>query len=191
MSKTDSTLAVALASLTIKAPDTEDTRIRIGRPTTYSERVSNAICKRLMMQESLKSICADPRMPCVGTVAGWLSRNKDFRERYYDARRVAAELHVDDVFEEVRNTENDWEQTFDKNGDPNGWKPNHDAIQRSRLKVDTIKWYASKLIPRMYGDNINIEHEVTGDLAEMLKKASNNTTGLPEPAAAKVIEHDD
>lgn len=34
----------------------------------------------------------------------------------------------------------------------------HGAIQRDRLRVDTLKWSASKLAPRVYGDRTAHEH---------------------------------
>src|SRR5215467_15796926 len=36
----------------------------------------------------------------------------------------------------------------------------HENIQRSRLRVDTMKWMASKLAPRKYGERV--EHDVRG-----------------------------
>ena len=32
------------------------------------------------------------------------------------------------------------------------WQVNGEHIQRSRVRIDTRKWLASKLVPRMYGD---------------------------------------
>ncbi len=34
---------------------------------------------------------------------------------------------------------------------------NHEFVQRSRLKVDARKWYASKAAPRKYGDKSHLE----------------------------------
>jgi hypothetical protein len=35
--------------------------------------------------------------------------------------------------------------------------PNHEHIQRSRLRVDSRKWLASKLAPKKYGDKVSTE----------------------------------
>jgi hypothetical protein len=53
------------------------------------------------------------------------------------------------------------------------------------VRIDTRKWYAAKLVPRIYGDLQQIEHGVTGDLAELLKGASNKDSGLPPPIEEK------
>ena len=54
-------------------------------------------------------------------------------------------------------------------------------VQRSKLIVDTIKWEVSKLLPKLYGDKITQELDITGDLAQLLEAASNRDNGLPPP----------
>lgn len=136
-----------------------------------------------MLKEPLTKICNDPRMPSIRAITRWLAdpRLIDFREMYYYARRVQAELFVDEIFEIADDTTGDWQPTFDKEGEQNGWKPDNEAIQRSRVRIDTRKWYAARLVPRIYGDRAQIDLDVTGDLAELLKQASNNDQGLPKP----------
>lgn len=34
---------------------------------------------------------------------------------------------------------------------------NHEWAARSRIKIDTIKWIACKLAPKLYGDKLHIE----------------------------------
>lgn len=140
-----------------------------------------------MLKETLKQIAADPRMPSERTIVRWLAdkRNVQFREDYYYARRVQAELLVDEIFEIADDTSDDWVEDTNKDGEFIGYKVNNEAIQRSRVRIDTRKWYASKMVPKIYGDKQEITHGVTGDLAELMKSASNNDEGLPPP-----IEHD-
>ena len=156
---------------------------RTVRPARYSEQMAVKICERLMMKESLEKICADPRYPSVRTVTRWLADPKmvDFREMYYHARRIQAEMRVDEIFEIADNSSNDWEPVYNKDGDVIDYKPNNEAIQRSRVRIDTRKWYASKMVPRIYGEKIEHDLDVTGDLAELLKSASNRDSGLPPP----------
>lgn len=140
-----------------------------------------------MLGKSLRAICEDPAMPSKRTVVGWLAHPKlaDFREMYYYARRIQAEIRIDEIFEIADDTTNDWQPTYNKDGEQNGWKPDNEAIQRSRVRIDTRKWYAAKMVPKIYGEKLDVEHGVTGDLAELLKSASNNDQGLPKP-----IEHE-
>ena len=140
-----------------------------------------------MLGDTLIKICEDPRMPTKRNIVHWLSdpQNAEFREMYYYARRVQCEFLIDEVIEIADDTENDWKQTYNKRGEPNGWKPDNEAIQRSRVRIDTRKWLAAKLIPRIYGEKVDHHHELTGDLAEMLKAASNQDSGLPPPIDEK------
>jgi hypothetical protein len=142
-----------------------------------------------MRGETLTQICKNnPRMPNINTVVRWLAdpRLSDFRTIYYHARRVQAELRVDSMFDIMENTENDWEYIYDDRGEIKSIRPNNDNVQRARLKIDTLKWYASKMIPKIYGDHIEHSLDVTGDLADLLKKASNRDRGLPH-----IVNNDD
>ena len=149
----------------------------------YSDQIARKICERLMLKQSLKQICADPKMPAMPTVIRWLAdpRLTEFREMYYYARRVAAELFVDEIFEIADETSEDWKPVHNKDGELIDWKPDNEAIQRSRVRIDTRKWYASKMVPRIYGDKVEVDLDATGDLAELLRAASNNDNGLPTP----------
>lgn len=156
---------------------------RNSRPTGYTPQTARKLCKRIMNGETLSKICEDPKMPPKRRVIAWLAspNRNDFREMYYYARRVQAEMLMDEVIDIADDRTNDWKQTYSKTGQPNGWKPDNEAIQRSRVRIDTRKWLASKLIPRIYGEKVNVEHGATGKLAELLENASNQSTGLPPP----------
>jgi len=134
-----------------------------------------------MRKESLQDICDDPRMPSISSVVRWLAHPDmtAFREMYYYARRVQAELFIDEIFTIADDDSKDWKKKFNKDGEEIGWVPDNEAIQRSRVRIDTRKWYAARMVPRIYGDKAQIDLDVTGDLAELLKKASNNDSGLP------------
>ena len=52
----------------------------------YDAEIAMTICLRLLNRESLRSICADPRMPAKATVCRWLARNQEFCRWYALAR---------------------------------------------------------------------------------------------------------
>ena len=153
----------------------------------YTDHIARKICERLMRKETLSQICSDKRMPSTGTVVRWLVDPKlaEFREMYYYARRVQAEMLVDEIIEIADDGANDWQPTYNRNGEQNGWKPDNEAIQRSRVRIDTRKWLATKLVPRIYGDHVEVNHGLSGDLTDLIKNASNKTTGLPAPIEGK------
>lgn len=51
----------------------------MGRPSLYTPELADAICERLAVGESLKSICADPAMPGYSTARRWEEENDAFR----------------------------------------------------------------------------------------------------------------
>jgi hypothetical protein len=172
------------ASLTIRT--SEGTRVRIHNGL-YTDAIAKKICQKIMLKYSLTRICKDPRMPNINTVAGWLAdpRMATFREMYYHARRVAAEMYVDEIFEIADDGRDDWIDKLDADGRVVGQTVNNEAVQRAKLKVDARKWFASKMVPRLYGENSTVALDATGDLAQLLRAAANKDKGLPPP-----IEHE-
>lgn len=175
------------APLTFHDPDANVQR-RYPSPN-YKPEIAAKICEEIMNKRSLTAICKDPSMPSRRTVCRWLANPAyaEFREMYYHARRIQAEMYIDEIFEIADETEDDWQPTFGKNGEINGWKPDNEAIQRSRVRIDARKWFASKMVPRMYGEHLDVSHGVTGDLAELLKAASNKDQGLPNQRREKIV----
>ncbi len=155
----------------------------------YSKEIAEEICIRIMQKQSLTKICEDPKMPTINAVVKWLAdpRRADFRELYYFARRVQAEMFIDEIIEIADHTQLDWKPRFNRNGDYIDHVPDNEAIQRSRVRIDTRKWFAAKMVPKIYGEKLNMDLDVTGDLAELLKKASNNDQGLPPPIDGQVL----
>ena len=173
------------APTTFKKPGGSNVRVPGG---AYSDRIARKICQYIMEGGTLKTITAKPTMPSKRTIIRWLSdpNHVEFREQYYYAKRIQAELLVDEMLEISDDSAGDWIKSFNKKGEFVGYKPDNEAIQRSRLRVDTRKFLAMKLLPKIYGDHVDVTHGVSGELAELLKSASNCDTGLPAPIDGKV-----
>jgi hypothetical protein len=119
----------------------------------YPDSVRLEICERIAKGESMVSICASEGMPVQSVVYNWLSVDSEFAERYARAREQQAEHYLDEIIAISDDV------TLDKIVDSEGnERTNNEAIQRSRLKVDTRKWAMSKLAPKKYGDKITQEH---------------------------------
>jgi hypothetical protein len=131
---------------------------KIGRPpgiTGYTQEIGDEICERLVDGESLRRICLDDHMPSKSAVFRWLYDNRSFRDQYARAKEEQADAMADDMLDIADDGAND--TYVDENGNK---KTDHDCIQRARLRVDTRKWIASKLKPKVYGDRIM--NEVSG-----------------------------
>ncbi len=143
----------------------------------YDETTVNDICRRLRGGESLLRISKDPKMPSQRTLSDWVAKNHfGFAERYLEAKRIAAHFLAEGALEEAYNSAEDF--YLDDDGRP-VFDGHH--VQRSKLIIDTIKWEVGKMLPKLYGDKITQELDLSGDLAKLLESASNRDKGLPRP----------
>ena len=51
------------------------------------------------------------------------------------------------------------------------------SVNHARLRIDTRKWYASKLKPKKYGDRIAVAGEPDNPLTMIIKEIAGNTLG--------------
>ena len=78
----------------------------------------------------------------------WILKDKSFSQSYELSRKAQVQKWLNDYFLRI---------TDDSNDVYNGKRDNV-QVQRDRLIGDTLKWYASKILPQEYGDKIEIEH---------------------------------
>jgi hypothetical protein len=130
----------------------------MGRPSTFTEEIGLSICERIADGQSLRSICRLLDMPAQSTVFKWLSENTKFSEQYAHARDAQADTLSDELLDIADDGSNDWMDRLNGKGEVIGQMVDNEAINRSRLRVDTRKWIASKLKPKKYGDKIDHEH---------------------------------
>lgn len=127
-----------------------------GRPSKYTETLAAEFCQRLANGRTVRSICSDDDMPAAPTVYEWLNKYDFFSKLYARAKEIHADAIADECFK-IADTA-DADTAFDEYGNP---KPNHEYIQRSKLRIDTRKWYLAKIMPKKYGDKV--EQTIIGD----------------------------
>lgn len=150
----------------------------MGRPSEFSAEVADRICALLVDGESLRSICGREDMPAASTVFLWLRAHSDFSERYAHAREMQADLAFDEIVEIADDGRNDWMEKHD-----GGVALNKEAIQRSALRVDTRKWRMSKLLPKKYGERLDLNHS-----GEVKVDTGPDLSGLDD-GELKVLRH--
>lgn len=134
----------------------------LGRPSKYTADLANEICARLAQGESLNSICKSGNMPDESTVREWAVSNRDgFSPRYTQAREVGYLKIADELLDIADDGRNDWEEREARGTTVIAL--NKEAVERSKLRVETRKWLLSKMLPKVYGDKIT--NEITGALA--------------------------
>lgn len=109
---------------------------KVGAPSSYTQELADEICNRIAKGETLRTIILDEHMPDRVTIYRWLEVNEDFRNQYAHARLQQADNYFEQVIDEAFTS--------------------HDA-QIGRLRMDALKWVASKMQPKKYGDKLEIE----------------------------------
>lgn len=158
-----------------------------GRPSLYSEELGIRICEEVATTSaSLQRICDNNLdFPHFKTVFRWLNDKEkaDFCDMYARAKRMQAELMVDEITDIADDGATDY--YLDDKGN---LKCDHENIQRSRLKVDARKWIASKLLAKKYGDRLDLTsggEKLTDQPKFDLSKLSDGA--LAELEAARII----
>lgn len=115
-------------------------------------------------------------MPSSATIYNWLldPQKKGFLEQYLVSRNIQAEGMFEELLDIADNGSNDFYER--ENADGTTFEvPDTEHIQRSRLRVDTRKWYLSKVLPKKFGDKLDIKSDVTVtfSLRDLGKRANN------------------
>jgi hypothetical protein len=140
----------------------------MAKYSDYTEELADRICERLADGETLLAICRDDGMPSARQVRRWaLDDVQGFGKRYSRAREIGYLEMGDEVLAVADDKAADTYIDTDGNR-----RPDHAAVQRSKLMVDTRKWLLSKCLPKIYGDRQTHEIEAGDRLAELIKKAA-------------------
>jgi hypothetical protein len=136
----------------------------VGAPSIFSQELADEICRQMATGRSLRSVCREKGMPDLSTVIRWLAKEgpkwDEFRTQYTRAREAMADAMAEELLEISDDGSNDWMDRQRQDGSTERVL-DHEHVQRSKLRVDTRKWLASKVAPKKYGERITQEH--TGD----------------------------
>lgn len=108
----------------------------------YSQELADRILSGMGDGLALKTICQEDGMPDRVTVWRWMREHGEFGERFVVAQRERAQALVDDMTN----------ISDDQSLDPND----------KRIRVDTRKWLASKILPKLYGDKVQLSGDEDG-----------------------------
>lgn len=81
-----------------------------------------------------------------------------FYNHYTRARDIGLDVMADDVLDISDDSHDDYTIEEDKNGNVKTVL-NKEAVMRSRLRVDSRKWYLAKMAPKRYGDTRMLMHQ--------------------------------
>lgn len=157
------------------------TQPAIGRPTDYNDQVASRLLAEIADGKSVASLCKQDWAPSRQTFYQWIHKHRAFADSYAKAKDDCAESLADEIIDIADDGTNDW---MDNNDPENpGYRLNGEHYQRSRLRIDTRKWVASKLKPKKYGEKTEVEHSGSvgsrtpaEELEHLVQKASAHPT---------------
>lgn len=142
--------------------------ITIFRNTEFDAEKAERICqlfaegfenedgtiKRMNMSEVCREVGITLR-----TLRVWFAQWPDFYKQY----TVARELYADRLVEEAIRVATEDDKDFYEHTGPSitSMKPNATAVNRAKLRVETLMKVASKLNPERYGDSLRVSSTST------------------------------
>lgn len=137
-----------------------------GRPTTYTEELATLVCDRVATHiYGLTKLCKMyDDMPDPSTIYLWRYKNKEFSERYLQAKQAQIDLTIeslDDIMDDSLSYYDD---------DKGNSRIDSPSASIAIAKANNRKWYATKLAPALYGDKANagVQKPVVEDLIDEL-----------------------
>jgi hypothetical protein len=126
----------------------------------YTADRAEFILDKLAEGVSLREICREhPDEAPVDekTVRNWAINDVEgFRDRYITAKMLGHESMADEIFDIADDGRNDWMTRHNERTGISEEVPNNEHMNRSRLRVDTRKWYLAKVLPKIYGDKLAV-----------------------------------
>ena len=104
------------------------------------EEIQERVVEEIQTGRSLRQVCGDDGMPDFRTVQRWIVADAGFAVRYARARMAQADVLFDrmEAVEEAVSA---------------GTMDSHAA----RVVLDSMRWRASKLAPKVYGDRLDVQ----------------------------------
>jgi len=121
-----------------------------GRPPIYSDDLANRFLAALASGRSENEICKHHGMPSRSVIQRWRAGVPGFEIKYARAREDGCHVlasQVIDIADEKPPADLDAGQLA-------AWE------QQRKARIDARKWFASKVMPRVYGDRVAVDHTV-------------------------------
>lgn len=122
--------------------------------TEEKDNIFNSICNKISIEcMPLRKVLKLEGMPSGETFYKWMSEDDSKSKQYARACEERSENIFEDILIIADSVKED--VIVDDNGET---IINHNVIQRDRLRVDTRKWYLSKINPKKYSDKIQVDN---------------------------------
>lgn len=131
------------------------------------------LCQATMeTDKGIKRLCDiyradDPGFPPARTIREWIANSEEFTAQYTRAKEMQARHIFEQIIEIADDSSED--EIFiggdDESGEGAKRVMNSEFVQRSKLRVEARKWALSKLLPKEFGDKIEVDNKHSGSIA--------------------------
>lgn len=137
----------------------------------YTPELADFILEKLAEGISLREICREyEQTPDESTVRKWAVNDVEgFRDRFVTAKMLGHESMADEIFDIADDGRNDWMTRHNERSGTSEEVPNTEHMNRSRLRVDTRKWYLAKVLPKIYGEKLALTGADGGPMETITK----------------------
>lgn len=113
-------------------------------PNELKEEIFSDIITRLVNGEAISNILNSDKSkyPSAVTFFKWITNDPELKRVYSYAREVLAHKLFDELNEIAKGPKDEADTVV--------------KVQRDRLRTDTIKFYIAKILPKVYGDKIDV-----------------------------------
>src|SRR3990167_3654582 len=130
----------------------------MARPTVYNSEMAKKICTLISTShKSLRTVAKEVGIS-VPSILTWLQVHPEFLAQYTHAKEEQADYLTEEMLEISDDSEKDTMTV--KQGGSMVQAENKEWVNRSRLRVETRKWIASKLKPKKYGDKLDVNQTI-------------------------------
>lgn len=140
-------------------------KLKTGRPTDYNEAMASRICEAVATTTlGLNKICERyDDFPSKFTVNLWRFKHPEFSVQYAQAKLFQADLLAEECLDIADDSSDDTIINAE------GYDVcNTEWINRCRLRIDTRKWLAAKLLPKQYGTIAEDKKSISDTVVEKL-----------------------
>ena len=149
----------------------EGKRPPVRQKRLYTPEVADLILDRLANGEGLRGVCRTPGLPTEGAVRAWVIDNHDgFAPRFQRATMIGIAGLADELLE-IADAAKDV-----------------DSASAARVQIEARKWLLSKLLPKVFGDKLEVQHTASESLAALLSEARQRRALLDAPAPAVTLD---
>ena len=121
--------------------------------TMFNQQTADAVCELLADGKSLRAACEELGVKRT-TIHDWARDVKEFSDQYARAREIGYKLLADQILE-IADTPLLGVETKIKD-DGSREVTEGDMLGHRKLQVDSRKWMLSKMLPKIYGDKLEI-----------------------------------